>query len=163
MGSRRKKSRLARPTLKSFGRLKRRVRVVIADDVPLLLDRIVRLIELHFDVVGRAGNGRELVQAVQNLSPAVVVADIMMPEVNGIEATRFIAKNFPRVKVVALSASDDPAIITAVLDAGASGYVSKLTADTDLVLAVERVLAGGFFRSSLGEATTTKKKKSGRR
>src|SRR5262245_32867272 len=77
-----------------------RTRVVIADDDPVLLDQIGLLLERQFDVVGRAGNGRELVETVERFSPSIVVADITMPELNGIEAARRITKKHPEVKVV---------------------------------------------------------------
>jgi two-component system, NarL family, nitrate/nitrite response regulator NarL len=127
---------------------KRRKTVVIADDDPTLLDQIGSILETRFDVVGRARNGRELLTAVQKLSPSVAVTDITMPEMNGIEAARLIAKNCPGVKVVVLSVHDDPAIVEAAFEAGASGYVSKFTAFVELIPAIENALVGRLYRSS---------------
>jgi DNA-binding NarL/FixJ family response regulator len=125
---------------------KNRVRVVIADDEPVILDQIGLLLETDFNVVGRAGNGRELVETVQRLSPSIVVADITMPEMNGIEAVRRITKAHPDVKVVMLSVHDDQAIVDAAFVAGASGYVTKLYASTELIPAIKKVLAGQQYR-----------------
>ena len=122
------------------------VRIVIADDEPVILDQIGLLLETDFDVVGRAGNGRELVETVQRLSPSIVVADITMPEMDGIEATRRITKTQTDVKIVMLSVHDDQAIVDAAFTAGASGYVTKLYASTELIPAIKKVLAGGQYR-----------------
>jgi DNA-binding NarL/FixJ family response regulator len=121
---------------------------VIADDDPTILDQIGSILEPHFDVVGRARNGRALVKCVQKLAPDVAVTDITMPEMNGIEAALLIGQNCPAVKVVVLSVHNDPAIVDAVFEAGASGYVSKFTAYLELVPAIENVLAGRLYRSS---------------
>jgi DNA-binding NarL/FixJ family response regulator len=127
---------------------KGRHRVVIADDDPIILDQITSILEPRFEVIFRAENGRELFNAVQKLSPSVVVTDITMPEIDGIEAARLIAKNCPRVKVVVLSVHDDREIIKAVFEAGAAGYVSKFTAHIELIPAIEDVLRGRLYHSS---------------
>jgi DNA-binding NarL/FixJ family response regulator len=123
-----------------------RVRVVIADDDPLVLNEIARILETRFDVVKRVGNGRELVDVTSKLSPSVVVTDVTMPEMNGIEATRLITANHDGVKVVVLSVHDDPAIIESAYEAGASAYVPKLSASVELILAIEDALAGRVYR-----------------
>jgi DNA-binding NarL/FixJ family response regulator len=120
--------------------------VVIADNDPIILAEIGRLLATRFDVVARAGNGRELVETVQRVSPAVVVADITMPEMNGIEAARRITKAYPGVKVVMLSVYDDPTYIEAAFEAGASGYVLKWSALKELIQAIEDVLVGRPYR-----------------
>ncbi len=126
---------------------KERSRVVIADDDAAMLDRIGSLLEPRFDVVGRAANGRELVEAVGTLLPSVVVTDLAMPEMNGLEACRLITSKYSGVKVVVISVHNDPVIIQAVLEAGASGYVWKLTGHDELIPAIENVLAGRSFLS----------------
>jgi DNA-binding NarL/FixJ family response regulator len=150
-------SRINRPTsgreaARASGRKRRfekkRIRVAIADDDPMILDQIHKLLEPRFDVVGRARGGRELFQAVQKLLPAVIVADVTMSEMSGIEAARCITKNFPGVKVVMLSVHDDCAIVDAAFEAGASAYVSKFAAHTELIPAIEDALAGRLRRPS---------------
>ena len=126
---------------------KERSRVVIADDDAAILDWIGSLLELRFDVVGRAVNGRELVEAVGTLLPSVVVTDITMPEMDGLEACRLITSKYFGVKVVVISVHNDPVIIQAAFEAGASGYVWKLTGHDELIPAIENVLAGRSFLS----------------
>jgi DNA-binding NarL/FixJ family response regulator len=121
---------------------KERARVVIADDDPLILEHIAILLETEFDVVGRARNGIELLESVERLAPAAVVADLAMPELNGIQAAREITKTFGNVKVVILSGYSDEELVEAAFEAGASGYVVKLLVFTELIPAVQNVLAG---------------------
>src|SRR5262249_39080760 len=123
-----------------------RVRIVIADDDPQVLHEVALLLESRFDVVGRAGNGVELIQAVQTLSPAVVVTDIAMPHMSGIEAARRITTAQPDVKVVMLSIFNDCDAVQFAFEAGASAYVVKLRASSELIPAIGEVLAGRPYR-----------------
>jgi DNA-binding NarL/FixJ family response regulator len=125
-----------------------RIRVVIADDNAQVLDYIDRLLKFHFCVVGRAGNGRELVDAIAKLLPAVVTTDITMPEMNGIEACRRITSKHGGPKVVVVSVHNDPVIVQAAFEAGASAYVWKPFIDSDLIPAIKNVLAGQMYCSS---------------
>jgi DNA-binding NarL/FixJ family response regulator len=118
------------------------LRIAIADDDPVILDQIGSLLGTRYDVVARAANGRALVEAVEKFLPAVVVSDITMPEMNGIEAARRITQTCPGVKVIMLSVHDDPVYVEAALEAGASGYVLKLGASRELIPAIEDALAG---------------------
>lgn len=127
---------------------KERIRVVIADDDDRILDEITNLLKVRFDVVGRFGNGRELVQAVGKLLPSVVITDITMPEMNGIEACRLITSQHADVNVVVVSIHNDPVITQAAFDAGAFAYVWKPVVHSHLIPAIESVLAGRMYRSS---------------
>jgi len=100
-----------------------------------------------WEVVAEAGNGREAVKQVLDLTPDVVVLDIGMPQLNGIEATRQIAKRAATVRVLILSMHSDEAYITQALQAGAKGYLLKDSADSDLIRAVADVAAGRSFFS----------------
>ena len=97
--------------------------------------------------MAEAGNGREAVKLILDLVPDVAVLDIGMPQLNGIEATRQIAKRAPSVRVLILSMHSDEAYITQALQAGAKGYLLKDSADTDLIRAVTDVAAGRSFFS----------------
>ena len=123
-----------------------RVRIVIADDDPTMLDTLSGLLEKHFEIVYRAANGRDLLKAVEKHAPAVVVTDISMPEVNGIEAARQITTTYQDVKVVMLSVHTDVAFIDAAFEAGAAGYVFKLDASTKLISAIRAALDGRPWR-----------------
>ena len=101
----------------------------------------------EWEVVDEAGNGREAVKKILELEPDVAVLDIGMPQLNGIEATRQIAKRAPSVRVLILSMHSDEAYITQALQAGAKGYLLKDSADTDLIRAVTDVAAGRSFFS----------------
>ena len=119
-----------------------KLRIVVADDHVAYLNEICDLLASHYEVVAQATNGLECVEAVQRFLPSVVVTDVSMPKMNGIEATRRIANGCPEVKVVILSAYDDPAFVEAALNAGASAYVTKLFALEELIPAIEAVMAG---------------------
>jgi DNA-binding NarL/FixJ family response regulator len=123
-----------------------RPRILIADDDPMVRDQIGSMLEAYFDVVARAENGRQLLELVEKHSPSVVVTDITMPEIDGIEATRRISKKFSAVKVVVLSVHDDSAMIEGAFEAGAMGFVSKITAFNELIPAIENVLKGRLYR-----------------
>jgi CheY-like chemotaxis protein len=122
-----------------------RVRLVIADDDPIILHQLASLLEIRFDVVARAENGVELVEAARKFSPELVVADITMPEMNGIEASRRILATQPKAKVVLVSGYMDDSLIAGAIEAGVSGYVVKLNAFTELVPAIEAVLSGETY------------------
>src|SRR5215472_6514512 len=101
--------------------------------------------ELH--VIGEAENGSEAVQKAAELKPDLVILDIGLPKLNGIDACRSIRKSAPESKVVFLTALSDPDLVMAALDAGASGYVDKSRASSDLKSAVAAVLGGKQFFS----------------
>jgi DNA-binding NarL/FixJ family response regulator len=117
------------------------VRVLIADDEPLIRDTLAELLaDEGFTVVGQAVDGAEAVRAVGELQPDVVLIDVRMPHMSGIEATRQILLARPGTIVIALSAYDDPALAAAAREAGAVDYVPKGTPSRELV---ERIRAAG--------------------
>jgi DNA-binding NarL/FixJ family response regulator len=120
-----------------------KVRVVLADDHRILREGLRSIIErdLRMEVVGHAENGRDAVALVRTLNPDIVIMDIHMPELNGTEATRIIAREFPHVKVIALSMHSDRGIILEILRAGASGYLLKDCATDELERAIRTVMA----------------------
>ena len=120
------------------------IKIVIADDSPLFLDGLHLMFSGQEDmrVAGTAGNGKELLTAVETTAPDVVITDIQMPVMTGIEATRIIKEKFPSIAVIALTMFGEDALIMEMLDAGASGYLLKNTSKEDLVLAIHAVNAG---------------------
>jgi DNA-binding NarL/FixJ family response regulator len=121
---------------------------VLADDHAELLDGLRRLLEPQFEVVGTAQDGQAVISVAKDLKPDVLVLDISMPRVSGIEAARRLRQQDPAAKIVFLTMHQDPALVEQALDAGASGYVLKVAARTELVIALNEVLAGRSFVSS---------------
>ena len=121
-----------------------KISVVLADDHALVREGTRGLLEAEQDieVVGEAGDGEEAVELVAKLRPNVVLMDIAMPKVNGIEATRQIKASHPATAVLILTAYDNDQYILALLDAGAAGYLLKNVKGVDLVNAVRAVCAG---------------------
>ncbi len=120
--------------------------ILIADDHPLLRDGIVHLLEKEadFEVVAQAADGEEAVRLASEKSPDVVVIDIEMPKVDGLDATRQIKATHPEASVLVLTVHDDEEYIAALLDAGASGYLLKTTYGEELVQAIRAVRLGEF-------------------
>jgi DNA-binding NarL/FixJ family response regulator len=124
-----------------------RIRVLIADDHHGMLDDIRCLLEPEFDVVGVVEDGQALISAADAFQPDVIVTDISMPRMNGIEAARLIIKKNPASRIILLTAYNDSALLEQGLSAGAMGYVLKLKADEDLPLAIHNVLEDRRFIS----------------
>jgi len=126
------------------------IRVVLADDHTLVRSALARLIEREEGmlVVGESEDGREALRMVAELKPDLVVMDVTMPEMNGIDATRRIIDEVPGVRVLALSAYTDRRFVTAMLEAGAGGYLRKDCDSEEFLHAVRRVAGGGTFLGS---------------
>ena len=122
-----------------------RPRVLLADDYAGLLSAWRRLLEPSCDVVGCVGDGRALLEAADTLAPDVVIADLSMPEVNGLEACRHIKHASPQTKVILVTAGGDPWVARAAFRAGASGFVLKHSAADDLLLAIHTALVGDTY------------------
>lgn len=125
------------------------IRIVLADDHTILRNGLRLLLERHadFSVVGDASNGREAVEVVLQQSPDVVIMDIAMPFLNGIEAAKRISASHSKTSVIILSVHSDESYILRALRAGARGYLLKDSAEADLVQAVRAVAAGKAFFS----------------
>lgn len=131
----------------------RRARILLGDDHSIIVQGIHGLLENHYDVVGSADNGKSLVDAAVRLVPDVVVLDISMPVLNGIDAARAIKKALPATKLVFLSMHSNALYLRRALDAGASGYVLKSAAFQELLTAIEAAREGDSYVSSgFGEA-----------
>jgi two-component system response regulator NreC len=125
------------------------IRIVLADDHAVMRTglRLVLERQSDFSVVGEASDGREAVALVQREAPDVLVMDIGMPNLNGIEAARQVAGAAPQVAVVILSMHSDEAYVLRALKAGARGYLLKESAESDLIAAIRAVHAGKAFFS----------------
>jgi len=126
-----------------------KLRIVLGDDHTLVRQGLRKILEekREWEVVAEAGDGREAVRQALALRPDVVVLDIGMPLLNGIESTRQIVRRHPEIRVLILSMHSDEAYITKALQAGAKGYLLKDSADTDLIRGVADVAAGKSFFS----------------
>jgi DNA-binding NarL/FixJ family response regulator len=118
----------------------KRTRVLLADDHPLILEGLRSLLENECEVVGLMSDGRSLVEAASKLKPEVVVLDISLPLLNGIDAARQIKKDLPDTKVLFLTMHANPAYLREALAAGASGYVLKTSAGQELPGAIQDAL-----------------------
>ena len=127
----------------------KKILVLLADDHTVVRQGLRALLgaEADIDVVGEAENGRQAVKPAAELSPDVVLMDVAMPLLNGMEATRQIVKNLPRTRVLVLSTYGEDDYVRQVTQAGASGYLLKHTAATDLLKAIRQVHAGNAFFS----------------
>ena len=125
----------------------RKIRVLVVDDHRLVRDGIRALLALAADieVVGEAANGKEALQKVKRLSPDVVLMDLAMPLMGGLEATRRIRKQFAGTKVLAVTQYDDSEYVIPVIEAGARGFISKMAAFSELASAIQAVYNGDSF------------------
>lgn len=125
------------------------IRVLIADDHKIMLAGLRSLLEKQTDieVVGEADNGRKAVQMAQEQNPDVVVMDVSMPDLNGIEATTQIIESLPETRVIALSMHSDKRFVMGMLRAGASGYLLKDCASQELANAIVQVAGGKKYLS----------------
>lgn len=124
-----------------------RPRLLLADDHRIVVEGLKRLLEERFELVGVVEDGRTLVAEARRLRPDVIVADVSMPALNGIEALARIRQEDPAARVVILSMHQNPAYARRALAAGAAAYVVKHAAPAELVLAIDAALRGGTFVS----------------
>ena len=133
--------------MQSPSSLDERPRVLIADDHKALLDRVVAILDHDFRVIGAVTDGAQLVEAEAALHPDVLVVDISMPVMSGLEATDRIRSSGSHAAVVCLTAHAESDVVEAALDAGALGYVVKTSLAHDLVPAIRAALEGRRFIS----------------
>lgn len=124
-----------------------RIRVLLADDHKDFLVATTRLLESEFEVVKTVGDGRTLLEEAVRLEPDVIVVDISMPVLNGIEAARQLRAAGSTAKIIVLTVHRDPEYVHAALVAGAQGYVTKSQLASDLLLALREALVDRYFVS----------------
>jgi DNA-binding NarL/FixJ family response regulator len=126
-----------------------RPRVLLADDHALLLGALENLLSAECDVVGQASDGRALLAAAETLKPDVIVLDISMPVLNGLEAGRQIKRFLRSVKLVFVTMNEDPDLAAEAFRAGASGYLLKRSAAAELLTAIKQVMQGRSYITPL--------------
>jgi DNA-binding NarL/FixJ family response regulator len=127
----------------------KRPRVLLADDHRLLREALSRLLEPGCDVVGAAPDGRALLAAAAELRPDIVVLDVALPLLNGLDAARLLLRVLPEVKVIFLTMSEDPDLAAEAFRIGASGYVLKNSGASELVQAIQEVFQGRSYVTPL--------------
>ncbi len=125
------------------------IRILLADDHKILREGLVALLEKQPDlkILGEAEDGRTAVRMVMQMRPDVVIMDINMPDLNGVEATRQIIKELPGVKVIALSVHSNNYLVKGMLQAGASGYLLKYSSSKELINAIHSVMDKQIYLS----------------
>jgi DNA-binding NarL/FixJ family response regulator len=125
----------------------RRPRILLADDHTLVVEALQHLLQKDFEVVGTVADGHALLKAAARLKPAVAVVDIGMPLLNGLDAGRRLKALDPGIRIVYVTQSPDPGYAEAALRHGASGYVVKSSAASELKKAIRQALKGGCYVS----------------
>ena len=124
------------------------VKIIIADDSEVFRKGVVELLnekDHGLLVVGSAANGMEALNLVQDLKPDLVLMDVEMPVMNGIEATKTILEQFPHIKIMAWSMSSERSVVREMVEAGAKGYLLKSTRIEELLLAIQKLAGGGNY------------------
>jgi DNA-binding NarL/FixJ family response regulator len=122
-----------------------KARILLADDHTLVAEAFKRLLEPEFEVVGTVADGRALLRAAAQLQPDLVLVDLNMPLLNGLDASEQLKQSLPRIKIIVLTMNEDPEIAAETLGKWASGYLLKKSAGSELLKAVHDVLAGGKY------------------
>ena len=125
-----------------------KTRVLLADDHTLVAELCKRLLDTDFEVIGIATDGHALIQIATDLRPEVIIVDIAMPGLNGLDAAQRVKRILTSVKVIFLTMNPDPELAAEAFNRGASGYLLKTSSTTELVLSVREVLKGKSFLSS---------------
>lgn len=126
------------------------IRILLADDHEVIREGLVYILnaEKDYEVVGQASTGRQAVELAGQLHPDIVVMDVSMPDLNGIDATRLIRKQYPDISIVVLSMHFKRQFILDMIREGARGYILKSDVSKQLIQGIQSVVAGGFYLSS---------------
>lgn len=124
-------------------------KLLLADDHTMFVEALQKVLEPEFELVGSVGDGRALLDAASRLAPDVILLDLSMPLLNGIDAAQLLRRLVPDTKVVFLSMHGDPTYVTEAFRAGASGYVLKRASAAELIQAIRAALRGQLYVSPL--------------
>ncbi|MES2837878.1 MAG: response regulator transcription factor [Bacteroidota bacterium] len=126
-----------------------KIKIVLVDDHQMLIDGIKSLLSgaENFEVIAEFTSAKKLLEQIKELNPYIVITDINMPEMSGIELTLELKKNYPFIKILALSMHGDKAMISKMIDAGVSGYILKNTGKAELLEALTQISSGNVFYS----------------
>lgn len=118
-----------------------KVKIAIADDHQICRDGLASMLDpAIYQLVGEADNGIRIIELAKNLNPDIILMDIQMPKMDGIEATKIISNTFPNIQVIALTMHGKLSVITEMIDAGASGYVLKTASKSEIIESIQSVL-----------------------
>src|SRR5215470_18433840 len=120
-------------------------RVMLADDHTILVEAFRKLLEPHFEIVGSVADGRALLETAAQLKPDVIVVDIAMPLMNGLEAALRLKELMPTVKLIFLTMNEDPDLAVEAMQRGASGYLLKSSAASELIRAIQMAMKGKTY------------------
>jgi two-component system response regulator NreC len=128
---------------------KKTIKVIVADDHAIVRRGLVSLLSLNksYEVIGEAADGRTAIDQAFEKDPDVILMDINMPKIDGLEATEEIKTHAPRIKILVLSGHDNPEYVFKILESGANGYLLKTTTPEELFAAIDAVMAGNAFFS----------------
>ena len=122
-----------------------RPRVLLADDHRMLADALKKVLEPRCEVVGTVNDGRALLEAAAKLNPDIIVLDITMPQLNGLDAGRQLKAKMPRTKLIFMTQHEDPYLVGEAFRCGASAFLLKEAAASELIEALDAVLKGGSY------------------
>jgi DNA-binding NarL/FixJ family response regulator len=125
----------------------KKVRILLADDHVLVADALKSLLEPTYEVVGAVADGRTLLAAAKRLKPDLIMVDVGMPQLNGLDATRQVKRLLPTVKVIVVTMNEDSTLVAEAFRAGASGYMLKHSASQELLQAIQEVVKGASYLS----------------
>jgi DNA-binding NarL/FixJ family response regulator len=126
-----------------------KIRIVLADDHEEMLSLVTEMLQPEFEIIAAVRDGRDLLHAVKNFKPDVIIADVNMQQMSGIEATRIIVEEDPEAKIILQTMYTDRTMVEEGISAGAKGYVFKLTAGKELAPAVYELMQGRLYISPL--------------
>jgi two-component system, NarL family, response regulator NreC len=129
--------------------MKERTKVLLADDHAMVVEGLAALLKERFNLVGTVGDGKALLDAARALHPDVIIADVAMPVLSGLEALRRLTAAKSTAKVIMLTMHPDPDLATEAFRAGACGYVLKVSAGEELITAIEEVVQGRMYMTPL--------------